>query len=61
MDDVTPRFPLVEAAFPFLVPQRRIDAAAGGKLPVTGSQNATEERDGQNTVKRSKQARSSGI
>ena len=47
VDDVTPKFPLMEAAFPFLVSQRTIDAVAGGK---GRSQIAAEEMDGQNVL-----------
>lgn len=47
--------------FPFPVAPKNDRYGGQGKLPVTGSQKAAEERDGQNMVKKNKQARSSGI
>ena len=48
MDDVTPRFPLMEAAFLFLDSQRTVDAGAGEK---GRSQVAAEEMDRRNVLK----------
>ena len=59
VDDVTPSFLLVEAAFRlFRFPNER---TMWGKGTVTGSQNAAEEKERQNMVRKKKQSRYSGI